>query len=114
MDDHPSLEALRLGKLLADRRKQAGITQDQAAMALGMLRTSISNIEHGRQTLSALDLLLLAGLYSMSLDAIQQDMPQPAMPDQMQRLALIWQMLSESQKDCLLTFAQFLESQRES
>jgi len=37
------------GELLRSRRKAAGITQEQFADATGLSRTSISNIESGRQ-----------------------------------------------------------------
>jgi DNA-binding XRE family transcriptional regulator len=38
-----------IGETLRDRRKQTGMTQTDLASKVGLLRTSITNIEAGRQ-----------------------------------------------------------------
>lgn len=48
---------IHTGAMIAELRSQAGYTQSQLASALGRTRTSICNIELGRQALS-IDLLL--------------------------------------------------------
>jgi transcriptional regulator with XRE-family HTH domain len=50
----------RFGKLLAGRRTEAGMSQEAFAKAVGLSRTSITNIEQGRQPVS------LHTLYSMA------------------------------------------------
>lgn len=50
----------RFGKLLAERRTGAGMSQEAFANAVGLSRTSITNIESGRQPVS------LHTLYSMA------------------------------------------------
>lgn len=42
----------RIGERLKHQRMQHNMTQGQLAMALGMLRTSVANIETGRQKVS--------------------------------------------------------------
>jgi transcriptional regulator with XRE-family HTH domain len=45
-----------IGRLVQASRKRAGLTQDKLSSRVGMTRTSITNIERGRQRLSV-DLL---------------------------------------------------------
>jgi transcriptional regulator with XRE-family HTH domain len=49
------------GRALRARRKQAGLSQDDVAQRVGMSRTSITNIEQGRQHVSLHVLYELAG-----------------------------------------------------
>jgi len=49
------------GRALRARRKQAGLSQDNVAKRVGMSRTSITNIEQGRQHVSLHILYELAG-----------------------------------------------------
>lgn len=39
----------RFGRLLARSRERAGLTQEKLAASLGLSRTSVTNIERGRQ-----------------------------------------------------------------
>ena len=48
------------GRLLKTSRKQAGLTQGQVAERVGLSRTSITNIEKGRQHILLHQLVLLA------------------------------------------------------
>jgi transcriptional regulator with XRE-family HTH domain len=49
------------GRTLRARRKQAGLSQEDLAQRVGMSRTSITNIEQGRQHVSLGALYELAG-----------------------------------------------------
>jgi len=40
-----------LGRLIRDKRERAGMTQDALAASIGLTRTSVTNIEKGRQKL---------------------------------------------------------------
>lgn len=42
-----------LGKRIREARERAGVKQDQLAQAVGLSRTSITNIERGRQGVQA-------------------------------------------------------------
>jgi transcriptional regulator with XRE-family HTH domain len=50
----------RFGQLLARRRKRAGISQEQLAETLGLARTSVTNIERGRQPIQLHTLYAIA------------------------------------------------------
>lgn len=49
-----------LGQAIRTRREQLGLTQEQVAKALALSRTSIVNIEKGRQRLIVFQLVRLA------------------------------------------------------
>lgn len=50
----------RFGRLLARCRNRAGISQDDLAQAIGLTRTSVTNIERGRQPVQLPTLYLIA------------------------------------------------------
>jgi transcriptional regulator with XRE-family HTH domain len=50
----------RFGQLLAKRRKRAGISQERLADILGLTRTSVTNIEQGRQPVQLHTLFTIA------------------------------------------------------
>jgi transcriptional regulator with XRE-family HTH domain len=50
----------RFGKRLALYRKRAGLSQERLAEALSLTRTSITNIEHGRQPIQLPTLYAIA------------------------------------------------------
>ncbi len=78
-DGAPSLSVIdrddinkRFGRRLAQYRKRAGVSQEKLADALHLTRTSITNIEHGRQPIQ------LPTLYAIA-EALQIE-PQVLMP----------------------------------
>jgi transcriptional regulator with XRE-family HTH domain len=52
----------RFGKLLADRRTESGMSQEAFAKAVGLSRTSITNIERGRQPIGLHTLYFMADI----------------------------------------------------
>jgi transcriptional regulator with XRE-family HTH domain len=52
--------ASRLGRLVAQRRTEAGMSQKAFGDALGLSRTSIANIESGRQAVSLYTVYVMA------------------------------------------------------
>lgn len=48
---------------LREARRKAGLTQEAAAKALGMVRPTVSEIEAGRRNVRADELAAFAGLY---------------------------------------------------
>lgn len=51
MDGKERWLSVAVGKILADRRQELGLKQDEVATSLRVKRSSISNIESGRQVL---------------------------------------------------------------
>lgn len=57
----------RFGRLLNRRRSDAGFTQGNLGRALGLSRTSITNIERGRQPVSLPTLYAIAGVLHLEV-----------------------------------------------
>jgi len=66
---------VELGKRIRDARTARGFTQDKLARALKLTRTSITNIEGGRQPVFAHHLVACARFLAVSVDSLltQQD-----------------------------------------
>lgn len=62
-----ALDLGALGKRLAAARENAGLSQEQAASALGLPRSALSLIESGARALSTLELAGLAKLYNRAI-----------------------------------------------
>jgi transcriptional regulator with XRE-family HTH domain len=60
----------RLGASLSAFRRSAGITQDELGAKVGLSRTSITNIEKGRQVVYAHLLPKVAGALSVPISAL--------------------------------------------
>ncbi|WP_367174285.1 helix-turn-helix domain-containing protein [uncultured Deinococcus sp.] len=80
-----------LGRRVRTLRKQSNLSQDDLASRLGLLRTSITNIESGRQKLTLASLYRLSAAFNISFDDllpprdqfIKQDPIQGFNPDDM-------------------------------
>lgn len=62
------MDNIILGKRLRDARKQAHVTQEQAAQHLSIQRTAITDIEAGKRKVSSLEVTKLSELYDKSLN----------------------------------------------
>lgn len=62
-----ALDLVALGKKLAAARENAGLSQEQAAKAIGIPRSALSLIETGDRSLNTLELAGLAKLYGRSI-----------------------------------------------
>lgn len=58
------------GKLVRDHRRRLGLTQDRLAGKVGLSRTSITNIERGRQKILLHQLFQLAESLQISPEAL--------------------------------------------
>lgn len=67
----------QLGVAVARAREAAGFTQEELAGAVGFSRSSVSNLEAGRQTISAWRLHQLAGVLRVPAVAL---LPAVAVP----------------------------------
>lgn len=59
-----------LGRLMRKAREEAGVTQDQLAALVGLTRTSITNIEGGRQKIQVHTLYAVAQALHLSPTAL--------------------------------------------
>lgn len=66
-----------LGQRLLRHRREAGRTQEQVAKDLGLQRTSITNIEQGRQRILVHQLFLLAAAVGVSPTQLLYDHDTP-------------------------------------
>lgn len=77
----------QLGTIIRARREQVGLTQDQVALALSLSRTSIVNIEKGRQRIIAFQLVRLANILRCEVvDLLPPNAPPPE--DEVRQLLL--------------------------
>lgn len=59
-----------IGRRLKDWRTQCGWTQGEVAELIGLTRTSVANIEAGRQRLFASDAALICGEMGIRVDRL--------------------------------------------
>lgn len=64
---------MEIGSKLKDARNSKGLTQEQAAEALGVSRQTISNWENNRSYPDIISVIKMSGLYSVSLDHLLKD-----------------------------------------
>lgn len=81
-----------IGKLVRGERLKLGLTQDELAHRVGLTRTSINNIEHGRQKIQVHTLYTLADMLfvpvstllprggSQELEVIEKGLDQTYLP----------------------------------
>jgi len=66
---------VQFGRRVRLARKKLGITQAELAKRIGLSRTSITNIERGRQKVLLHQIFELAGALGSSIDALLPDDP---------------------------------------
>ncbi|TGD36362.1 XRE family transcriptional regulator [Brevibacterium aurantiacum] len=98
----------RLGARLKEARETLGITQEDAATAVGIPRTAIVSMERGTRNVSATELSVMASLYRRSVPWLLGE-PSDA-PVDGNALFRATASLSEADKKQVLRFAQFLSS----
>jgi Zn-dependent peptidase ImmA (M78 family)/DNA-binding XRE family transcriptional regulator len=76
-----TIDAEIIGERLAEARRTRGMTQIQAAEALGVARTTIVAIEKGDRRPRAAELVKLAQLYGQPMGTLVRDPADPAPPD---------------------------------
>ena len=77
-DGYEKLFYSTFGKMLGEMRRKQGISQEMLADELGLSRTSITNIEKGRQPVQLHTLYLIARLLSID---IKELLPSPKVMD---------------------------------
>jgi Zn-dependent peptidase ImmA (M78 family)/DNA-binding XRE family transcriptional regulator len=80
-----------MGKRLYEVRKRRGLTQEEAATAIGVARTTMVAIEKGERRIHAAELLKLAIAYGQSVNDLLRDRPQlPAFAPQFRSQRVNW------------------------
>jgi transcriptional regulator with XRE-family HTH domain len=95
-----------IGARLKSARETLGITQEDAAAALSIQRTSVSAMEKGSRNVSATELARLASLYRRSVEWLLGTETAPA--TNATALFRATENLSENDQEQVLRFAQFL------
>jgi transcriptional regulator with XRE-family HTH domain len=82
---------VELGKRIRSARKQRGFTQEKLARALQLTRTSITNIECGRQPVFAHHLVVFARTLGVTVESLlhtPDETPSPKLDAKLQNLSL--------------------------
>lgn len=101
-DDDQKLMGLRL----KEAREVLGLTQEQAAAALGVQRTSVTSMEQGKRNVSASELAKLSNIYRRSVEWLLGREESSTVEGS--ALLRATKGLSDSDKEKVLRFAQFL------
>lgn len=101
-------EQREIGRRIRISRETLGLTQEESAAALGMTRTSVTQMELGKRGITAMELVQLAKLYRRSVEWLlgQEDDSKSSAT----ALFRATRELSEHDKEQVLRFAQFLRS----
>jgi transcriptional regulator with XRE-family HTH domain len=83
MDD--SALYVELGRLVRAHRDRVGLSQADLGRRVGLSRTSVTNIERGRQKILVHQLLSLAQALDVGVEALLPAGPQPEMSAQLDR-----------------------------
>ena len=68
------MDQIKIGRFIAERRKQQGMTQMQLAEALGLTDRAVSKWENGISDPSTSNLLALAKLFKVSAEELLQNL----------------------------------------
>lgn len=80
----------RLGSRIAEERKLANLTQQGLADAIGLSRTSVTNIENGRQPLQVYTLLKIAVHLKVSINGLLPHEGTVSIPDNLDASVRAW------------------------
>lgn len=98
----------KIGARLKEARETLGITQEDAAAAVGIPRTAIVSMERGARNVSATELSTMASLYRRPVPWILGESTEA--PTEGNALFRATASLSDTDKKQVLRFAQFLAS----
>lgn len=90
-----------IGKAIASRRGQAGLSQETVAEALGISREAVSRIETGAAVPSVVRLAQLAEIFDCGLDALIVEASNRK-ADQAQRIAEMLDRLTLEKREILM------------
>ena len=104
----------KLGKRIKEERQKKGMTQDQLSQLVNCNSSHISNIELAR-TVPSLDLLYsIADVLDVGIDALFMDQFKNPLSAQSIALAKAFTRFSESKRNLVLLFIEFLSNHENS
>lgn len=104
-----------LGTRLREAREYLGLSQDEVAKYLGIPRTALSHIESGQRRIDALELKKVALLYKRPVSFFTGESESgDGLPEDVAHLARAAAGLSESDRQELSRFADYLRARAES
>lgn len=114
-DDDPMIDDgerawAELGERLRRSREYLGLSQGEVAGYMNLSRPAITNIESGRRKVSTFELARLAGLYHQSYEYFLGEAPEVRDDATTGALFRTTRDLSDSDKEQVLRFAQFLRN----
>lgn len=100
-----------IGLRLKEMREYLALSQDEVAKAVKMPRSAISLIESGERKVDALELKKFSAVYQQPVDYFVSGLePDETTPKEVAHLARTASKLTQSDREELLRFAQFLQS----
>ncbi|MER9056694.1 helix-turn-helix transcriptional regulator [Mesorhizobium sp. M0910] len=99
-----------IGERLRKAREYVELKQEEAADAVGISRSALSQIENGRRKVDAVELGNFARIYAQTIEYLSGEAKAEAIPDSVTALARAAKDLSTEDRDELLRFAQFLQA----
>ncbi|NKJ92830.1 helix-turn-helix domain-containing protein [Rhizobium leguminosarum bv. viciae] len=100
----------KIGERLKKAREYVELKQEEAAQAVGISRSALSQIENGKRKVDAVELSNFARIYGQTIEHLSGDAQELAIPDSVTALARAAKGLSTEDQDELLRFAQFLQA----
>ncbi len=105
-----TIDYQKLGKRIKEERQKKGMTQDQLSQLVNCNSSHISNIELAR-TVPSLDLLYsIADVLDVGIDALFMDQFKNPLSAQSIALAKAFTRFSESKRNLVLLFIEFLSN----
>lgn len=98
-----------LGARIRQSREYVGMSQDEVALALGLSRPAVTNIESGTRKVEALELSKLASLFGITTESLLSG-HQTVDRERVAFLARATQGLSDSDLDQLYRFTEYLRN----
>ena len=95
-----------LGKRLREARIRSGLTQEQTAENINVSTTYIGLVERGERSITLEKLVLLAQCFHTTVDYLLSDSLSAAESPQDNRMHLLWNSASPSEKDLILSIMQ--------
>jgi transcriptional regulator with XRE-family HTH domain len=99
----------QIGNRLRKAREYLELTQDEAALAVGLSRSALSLIENGRRKVDAVELSRLSHVYGQTIEALTGTAKAAPLPESVRALARAAVELSADDRAELLRFAEFLQ-----
>jgi transcriptional regulator with XRE-family HTH domain len=104
-------ERKSLGVRLREARDYLGLSQEEAAKAVGLTRSAISLLESGQRKVDALELKKFCELYQRPISEFTGDVEvESPLPETIQHLARTASKLTQDDQAELLRFAEFLSA----